>query len=157
MVMSAYNLKNRPVITIDLILIVHCVAKWILFSGGSRISRRRGRQHTHFKKFPKTTLNLEFFGSNMSEEANPVFFKYLCMQIKSGRWLFFPVFICMHNYSGWRVQDYAEVGTPTLLGGGGWGVGGLVAPNTILPIFVRKLPEIKRIWQPGGGGGGHPP
>ena len=44
----------------------------------------------------------------------------------------------------WRIQDFPEVGTPTLAG---------VAPKYDFATFSQKLHEIERIWTLKGGGG----
>ena len=43
-------------------------------------------------------------------------------------------------YYQWRIQDFAEVGAPTLGGGG--------AKILFLSNFPKKLHEIERIWTP---------
>ena len=43
----------------------------------------------------------------------------------------------------WRIQDFTEVGAPTL--------GGVGAPTYDFAKFSQKLHEIERIWNPRGG------
>ena len=46
--------------------------------------------------------------------------------------------------SQWRIQDFPEVRSPNLRGGGG-------APTYDFAKFSQKLHEIERTWTPGGG------
>ena len=50
--------------------------------------------------------------------------------------------IVQHQYQ-WRIQDFSEVGTPTL--------GGRGAPTYDFAKFSEKLHEIERIWTLGEG------
>ena len=43
------------------------------------------------------------------------------------------------NCTQWRIQNFPEVGTPTLLGGGG-------LPTYFFAKISQKLHEIERIW-----------
>ena len=58
-------------------------------------------------------------------------------------------FVCLVNVFGcgwelnqWRIQDFPEVGAPTLQG----------APTYDFAKISQKLHKIERIWTPGGGG-----